>query len=56
MKSKKPYKKPCAEWISFHIEESLMAEVDIGGDLSFSTGGGDLPIPVEESQHPYQLD
>lgn len=56
MKSKKPYEKPCAEQISFHIGEGLMTEVDIDGDLSFSTGGGGLPIPVEESQHPYQLD
>lgn len=56
MKSKKSYEKPCAERISFHIGEGLMASVDIDSGLSWSTGGGDLPIPVEESQHPYQLD
>ena len=56
MKTKKSYEKPCAERISFHIDEGLMTSVDIDGDLSFGTGGGDLPIPVEESQHPYQLD
>lgn len=58
MKSKKSYEKPCAERISFHIGEGLMASVDIDGDLSFSTGGGDLPWLGEETNnsHPYQLD
>ena len=58
MKTKKSYEKPCAERISFHIDEGLMTEVDINGDLSYSTGGGDLPWLSKETNnsHPYQLD
>lgn len=56
MKTKKSYEKPCAEQISFHVGESLMTSVDLGGGLSGSGHSGDLPILPEESQHPYQLD